>query len=79
MARGRTQNANLLLASIGDFHLKFPNRKVTRDDLTADHAGHPHAVNNITKMQPMTKRKTLKRPIYNTNFLWTDYSSPLTG
>lgn len=63
MARGRTQNANLLLASIRDLHLKFPNRKVTRDGLTADHAGHPHAVTNNTKMQPLTKRKTLNRPI----------------
>lgn len=63
MARGRIQNANLLLASIRDLHLKFPNRKVTRDGLTADHAGHPHAVTNITKMQPLTKRKTLNRPI----------------
>ena len=52
MAMDRAQSAILLLASIGDLHLKFPTRKVTRDGLRA-----------ITKMQPMTKRKTLNRPI----------------
>ena len=63
MARGRTQIANLLLASIRNFDLKIPNSKVAWDGLTADHTDHPHAVTNVWQMWPMTESNTFNSPI----------------